>query len=395
MIRSLRLTSTEVEQRTAEVAQKTGLSIAATLSNDLKSHVFGDFLTVKNSKESLDSVCVKAKNVVEFMKVFPCLRVTLERVEWLKRESVDTKAHPRQLIVAKLEATQRWQLLLHSVFGILWQETVVYLPSTYEFAIAFQPFTNTSCEIIESYKLQQFHKLIQTCVRSAWIEQGRDRGMVPPFNLDNSEFSALCQRFEEHPNYFTQQSHKWATTIIKFLLFKTEETSGEGNNQENNGNNDDEGDSDNDKDDELREVLEATLEEHGLELREDSVFCQEFLNHEICCDLEEVVAVMLVTNALFRYSHVAWSTLHDEVEDELKSLALDEGMDWIPAAEQLISSKHFRSRASLACESSQKRYHDLSDDEEFEKSRRRARRDEWEDDDDDENLSDEDQDCWC
>ncbi|ORY46379.1 hypothetical protein BCR33DRAFT_715482 [Rhizoclosmatium globosum] len=385
MIQSFRLTSTEVEQRMAEVAQKTGLSIDATLSNELKSHVFGDFLTH-------DSVCVKAKNVVEFMKVFPYLRVTLERVEWLKQESVDTKAHPRQLIVAKLDATRRWQLLLHSVFGILWQEIVVYLPSTYEFAIAFQPFTNTSFEVIESYKVQQFHKLIQTCVRSAWIEQGRDRGMIPPFNLDNSEFSALCQRFEEHPNYFTQQSHKWATTIIKFLLFKTEETSGEGNNQENNGNNDDEGDSDNDKDDELREVLEATLEEHGLELREDSIFCQEFLNHEICCNLEEVVAVMLVTNALFRYSHVAWSTLHDEVEDELKSLALDEGMDWIPAAKQLISSKHFRSRA---CESSQKRYHDLSDDEEFEKSRRRARRDEWEDDDDDENSSDEDQDCWC
>ncbi|KAJ3077336.1 hypothetical protein HDU99_001199, partial [Rhizoclosmatium hyalinum] len=257
------------EQRTAEVAKKTGLSIDATLPNDLKSHVFGDFLA--------------AKNVVEFMKVFPYLRVTLERVDWLKRESVDMKFHPRQLIVAKLEATRRWQTLLHSVFGILWQEIVVHLPSTYEFAIAFQPFTKTSCEVIESYKVQQFHKLIQ---------------MIPPFNLDNSEFSALCQRLEEHPDYFTQQSHKWATTIIRFLLSKTEETSGEGNNQENNGNNDDEGDSDNDKDDELREVLEATLEEHSLELREDSVFCQEFMNHEICCDLEEVVAVMLVTNAI-------------------------------------------------------------------------------------------------
>ena len=53
--------------------------------------------------------------------------------------------------------------------------------------------------------------------------------------------------------------------------------------------------------------LETEMRREGLQLREDSTFCQQFIHGQAGSTVDEVVATMFVTAELFAISHIVWS----------------------------------------------------------------------------------------
>lgn len=87
-----------------------------------------------------------------------------------------------------------------------------------------------------------------------------------------------------------------------------------------------------------RDELSSLLHRHGLKLRSDSHFCQEYINGSTECCAEEVVAVMRITAFLFeRGGHVSWSEHHSFLESKLCLLHENMLCTWNEAADTVIS----------------------------------------------------------
>lgn len=63
-------------------------------------------------------------------------------------------------------------------------------------------------------------------------------------------------------------------------------------------------------------------------------------------DPDEVVAVMIITRALFAYSHIAWSNCRFTYESRLVSRVFKDNVGWIECAGQIIESQGFKNSAS-------------------------------------------------
>lgn len=92
-----------------------------------------------------------------------------------------------------------------------------------------------------------------------------------------------------------------------------------------------------------RASLKAALEENGCELRSDSTFCSAFIDGETFVDMEEVVAVMMLTSALLDVGRQAWSEYRHQYENELEEKVFENvtAKDWIDAVNEIIGSENF------------------------------------------------------
>lgn len=69
-----------------------------------------------------------------------------------------------------------------------------------------------------------------------------------------------------------------------------------------------------------RSELKVELEAHGLNLRRDSRFCQDYITGETNASLQEVVATMKITSFLFARGYLTWSKWHSEFEREMRRM---------------------------------------------------------------------------
>ena len=95
-------------------------------------------------------------------------------------------------------------------------------------------------------------------------------------------------------------------------------------------------------------ALRAALSQHGCQLRSDSSFCQQYISGGCFCSMEEVVAVMKLTKALFNYSHKAWSNCRHRFETALEESVYSSGKSWIKAVNGIIKSQSFKNACSTS-----------------------------------------------
>lgn len=87
-----------------------------------------------------------------------------------------------------------------------------------------------------------------------------------------------------------------------------------------------------------REDLVDELQEHGLELRSDSSFCEAFIQGTTKACVQEVVATMALSSHLFRWGHRCWSNNASHLESVMrKRYCSGECDDWYAAFESVKS----------------------------------------------------------
>ncbi len=87
-----------------------------------------------------------------------------------------------------------------------------------------------------------------------------------------------------------------------------------------------------------REDLVVELQEHGLELRNDSSFCKAFMQGTTEACVQEVVATMKLSSHLFRWGHRCWSNNASALESVMrKRYYSGECNDWYSAFESVKS----------------------------------------------------------
>jgi hypothetical protein len=111
-----------------------------------------------------------------------------------------------------------------------------------------------------------------------------------------------------------------------------------------------------DREDELRDLLDE--EEVGW--RRDSMFLWAYIQGNTLASKEEVVAVMMLNAALFRYSHVAYSELKGKFKMDIEDQVHKNGMSWIDAANVVTNSPTFHDECGK-CLPSRKRHYDEYD----------------------------------
>ncbi|KAJ3028004.1 UNVERIFIED_CONTAM: hypothetical protein HDU68_002686 [Siphonaria sp. JEL0065] len=216
-------------------------------------------------------------------------------------------------------ATRRL-FLLNTVFGQLWREIVVCLDNGLLFGKAMEEFTCALPKDVDSYRQRQsdieIERIVKLALMRVWkFANPTNEGEPPTFDFKTDEFSNLRSTLQSYPNYLSLQSDSWAKSIIIHLETK-----------------DDEG--------RRRDALESALNDNGLELRADSRFCQDFIEDEECREIAESRAVFLRITMLLGPIF--------KMEATLKEMALEDGLGWIPAAESLVASHDFRSKATSA-----------------------------------------------
>ena len=86
-------------------------------------------------------------------------------------------------------------------------------------------------------------------------------------------------------------------------------------------------------------ALRTALRLVGLHLRDDSTFCAAYISCTTNSSLDEVVAVMKITNFLFEDGHAFWSLNHDDFEAALRKRANKGAASWLDAAQYVIKKK--------------------------------------------------------
>jgi hypothetical protein len=93
------------------------------------------------------------------------------------------------------------------------------------------------------------------------------------------------------------------------------------------------------------EALRVKLVKNGCELRGDSRFCREYVNLETTASIEEIVATLIISKALFSYSHAVWSDMREDTENLLEQYVYTKKHEWIVAANIIIGSEPFNAEA--------------------------------------------------
>ncbi|KAI8827964.1 hypothetical protein BJ741DRAFT_443189 [Chytriomyces cf. hyalinus JEL632] len=83
------------------------------------------------------------------------------------------------------------------------------------------------------------------------------------------------------------------------------------------------------------------LEAHGCELRKDSRFCTRYIIGAVVCEVEEVVAVMKLTRALFMRGYQVWKRHRADLEHRLEDCVCTFGGDWIETVDTILREPLF------------------------------------------------------
>ncbi|ORY42283.1 hypothetical protein BCR33DRAFT_307061 [Rhizoclosmatium globosum] len=284
------------------------------------------FLTLSiHPLKKLLAVCKDAKPAAEFCKLFPYLRVSVYRLDWFAVQ--DKTEPPKKLAASLLISTRRHQVLQINLFNQLWQDIVRYLQDSAAFAEALHIFTGHSVVDVATHnaisRISPLNQLVKATVRKLWIDRG-NVGDPPSFNLTLPPFDRLRTRLQKNLMYRENHSEKWGSALLEFLEFKTKTVA------------------------ERRSALSANLTKNGCSLRSDSLFCKQFLAGLVCCEMDEVVAIVKLTQRLFAYGHAVWSILRLAMESQLEGLVVDTGKSWIPAVTEFIASPGFHTTCTDA-----------------------------------------------
>ena len=94
-----------------------------------------------------------------------------------------------------------------------------------------------------------------------------------------------------------------------------------------------------------REDLVAELREHGLTLRSDSTFCQQFVQGTTNACVQQVVATMALSSYLFTFGHHCWSnnhlTLESIMEKRYDSGECDNWYDAFESVKPLVNHSYY------------------------------------------------------
>lgn len=75
-----------------------------------------------------------------------------------------------------------------------------------------------------------------------------------------------------------------------------------------------------------RQILEAAMNKKGLEIRDDSVFCHDFICGLVDVDLDEIVGIQYITRELFDTGGSRfWSEYHHDCESTFRQALLENG----------------------------------------------------------------------
>lgn len=77
-----------------------------------------------------------------------------------------------------------------------------------------------------------------------------------------------------------------------------------------------------------RQLLQTAMGEKGVWIRDDSVYCHDFIHGEIDVDLDEIVGIQYITRELFEDGGPRlWSRAHDACESAFRKSLLENGND--------------------------------------------------------------------
>ncbi|KAJ3118432.1 hypothetical protein HDU96_001599 [Phlyctochytrium bullatum] len=156
--------------------------------------------------------------------------------------------------------------------------------------------------------------------------------------VNSSAFAEFWKAVKVYPDHPAHQKSAAKASISRYLSWK--------------------------KSSKLESVLKATFDEHGVEMRDDSKFIDQFCEGKVFCDPEQVVATLYLTGKLFEQSHVVWSQLRGTYEARLKRSVYEDGKKWMEAVKELTGGPAFRNH----CQRVQEEY-----EEERERQRERSR----------------------
>jgi len=289
----------------------------------ISAYIFGDFLQLKHPLKKLLKVVASAKQVEAFMAANPpYISPTPSRLELFESWSTKSKAETLERYRTLIESNIRFKDLRNKVFQNLYQVIIKYLcPSYNTTGIAFARAFPDSIPMAEVEWLVSVKKFIDKVALHVSVHESE----ISASTVKSVTYQSMFRRAD----MYNFKDLEW--TVRKISEFEAIKKSNQAASR--------------------LATLQAALSANGVIYRPDSRFAKEYVNCNVCVDLEEVVAVLKLTNKLFSHGHVVWSNLHHTVEarlcnqvfttDPRPTNLLDVGEKWITAVNEIMLSRSF------------------------------------------------------
>ena len=287
------------------------------IHENLISFVVQDVLTVKYPKKKLLKVVLSALVALKVQAIFP-ENPRVEMVQLFEQEQFErienlTELRSRQL--DRIATRAGFRKNLKTVLSTLFYEIGQFIPQ--EHRVCSLQAVNEAIPFLER-RVLHYHLASSKGLkeRVAFELESDDPSTDYTDLLSNSALSNLFRRASAYPTHpsFTKENIKAMIISWKASTPKSR-----------------------------RQDLLVALQAHDIQYRQDSSFCNQYIEKNVCCELEEVVATMGLTKALFSHSHVIWSNSAHTFEQKLKRLHFEEGHSWLHALDLIIQSSDFRS----------------------------------------------------
>ena len=279
-------TNSLIKERKSKLLKKYKIDIEGDIPLSLYPRVVGDFLAVKYPKKNLLKVVSSAKSALKVVQVFA--DIPQPRVELLDLfetspdlcgqdciQTLKEKLMQQMALDSALKASMR------TVFKNLYTQIGGFIVNKSE---ALESIKNVN-QILKFQELRFINYNLNPNKSSKRAQLALDLETMDPTVdyteiLSQTAFSNFFARADLYPTHPTSSLEYLKDQVLAFLASKPEDR---------------------------KETLKAALLDQGIQLWSDSTFCNQYIGKQVCCELEEVVATMGLTKAMFAYSHIAWS----------------------------------------------------------------------------------------
>ncbi|KAJ3227267.1 hypothetical protein HDU81_006835 [Chytriomyces hyalinus] len=221
---------------------------------------------------------------------------------------------------------QRLKELINLVLGQTWSRIAPYLADV-EVATVEMVFWNHVKDPFAALRLPQL-EVQDKCIYANLVEAWRDQvpnkltlAELPDYEtflniMHDSSLSPTLLRLRTRPALRNSTSPRWVNPFITFLT--ANKTSRQ-----------------------RQQDLCTLLESNGCELRKDSRFCIRYTIGAVVCEMEEVVAVMKLTRALFMRGYQVWKRHRADLERKLEDRVCTFGSGWIETVDEILREPLF------------------------------------------------------
>jgi len=285
----------EYEKLQLQKLEKHKINIILLKNEVLKSLVLGDFVCPKKSK-ALSKKITQVKSDYKTALRFQTLsninyddKNIINLFSYFQRDQISNP----QIIYQKAIQISKIIIKVLSISGISF-EICKYLSNSdiFKFSEAFKEHS-FSKEILNTMHLKQKY------IRNSIITKLNDNGIkvIPQNILNYIDY--------ENKNFLGSASQKYRQYILEAICFHY-----------------------NSIPDDRKKLLQQQLQKYKLYIRDDSQLCTKFIDGSIIKHIDEVVAIMRITNLLFKYGHIVWSNNHRHFISTLDSLVKEKGLSY-------------------------------------------------------------------